>query len=146
MVSLKTLTTALIAAAAAPGLATAYIQQMTAPATAAAGSTITVTLGTAIYVQNYDDLAIAWGLADPAWGGEGATGDGNIYIGTQVGYTPLYPDHQPDPRQNSFAVDVAIPAGQAAKDYLLVAAVPYIVGASGSIAVRAFNATISITA
>ncbi|KAI1630672.1 hypothetical protein F4809DRAFT_647171 [Biscogniauxia mediterranea] len=145
MVSPKTLlATALVAA---PGLASAYIQQMTAPATAAAGSTVTVTLGTAIYIQNWDDLSIAWGLADPAWGGESA--DGNIYIGTQVGYTALYPDRVPDDgagSQNSFAVDVDIPAGQAPGDYLLVAAVPYIVGASGSIAVRAFNATISVTA
>ncbi|KAI1485726.1 hypothetical protein F5X96DRAFT_674357 [Biscogniauxia mediterranea] len=140
MVSLKTLL-----ATVAPGLASAYIQQITAPATAAAGSTVTVTLGTAIYIQNWDDLSIAWGLADPAWGGESA--DGNIYIGTQVGYTALYPDHVPDSgSQNSFTVDVAIPAAQAPRDYLLVAAVPYIVGASGSIAVRAFNASISITA
>ncbi|KAI1495954.1 hypothetical protein F5X99DRAFT_401892 [Biscogniauxia marginata] len=143
MVSFKTLTTATAALVAAP-LSSAYITRIEAPAEAHAGDNVTVTLGTAIYIQNWDDLSIAWGLASPQWGG--LNSDGNIYIGTKVDYTVLYPDNLPDTSKNSFTVDVQIPEGQAAGEYLLVAAVPYIVAASGMTAVRSFNSTINITA
>ncbi|KAI5924059.1 hypothetical protein F4810DRAFT_665491 [Camillea tinctor] len=127
MVSFKTLATAATALIAAP-LASAYITALDAPLQAKAGETITVTLTTASYSQNYDDFSIAWGLADPSFGG--ANSDGHIYIGTQISYTQIYPDNKPDPSKNTFTVDVPIPAGQAPKNYLLVAAVPYLVGVS----------------
>ncbi|KAJ2986534.1 hypothetical protein NUW58_g4977 [Xylaria curta] len=107
-----------------------------------AGENITATLDTSIYIQNWEDFSIIWGLAPKQFGGQGP--DGNIYIGTQIGYTPLYGTNTA--KLNSFTVQVTIPENQPAGDWLLVAAVPYLVGASGSTNLRAFNTTINVTA
>ncbi|KAH6654537.1 hypothetical protein BKA67DRAFT_535854 [Truncatella angustata] len=135
MVSIKTLAGAALAAMPS---ASAYIYNVTAPDTAAAGSTVTATLDTAIYVQNYVDYSITWGLKPASWNcGE------VICVGTQIDFTPIYPDSVP---LNSFTVDLTIPNTTAAGDYQIVAAIPYLVGASGSFDVNAFYANITITA
>ncbi|KAH9909500.1 hypothetical protein F4778DRAFT_952 [Xylariomycetidae sp. FL2044] len=121
--------------------ASAWITSMTAPPTAVAGSTIDATITAAIYVQNWDDFGIVWGLkpaAQPSCGGD------DVCIGQRIQYTPLFPDHLP-PLGNS-TVAVTIPAGQPAGDYQLFAAVPHLVGASGLIQISSFNQSISITA
>jgi hypothetical protein len=79
MVSFKSLAAVTLAAAPA---AMGYITGLTAPDTATAGSNITATLQTAIYVQNWDDFSIIWGIATP----ENSCG---TCVGTQVGYTSL---------------------------------------------------------
>ncbi|KAI0403212.1 hypothetical protein F4802DRAFT_320896 [Xylaria palmicola] len=143
MVSFKSLA----ATAAAAGLlpfasASPMIGGLHTPATVAAGDNVTATLNTSIYIQNWEDFSIIWGLAPTQFGGQGS--DGTIYIGTQIGYTPLYQTNTA--KLNSFTVDVAIPENQPAGDWLLVAAVPYLVGASGLTNLRAFNTTIKVTA
>lgn len=79
MVSFKSLATAALAAAPT---AMGYITNMTAPATATAGSNVTATLQTAIYVQNWDDFSIIWGLATPEYACD-------TCVGTQIGYNTL---------------------------------------------------------
>ncbi|KAI0871391.1 hypothetical protein GGS24DRAFT_60356 [Hypoxylon argillaceum] len=142
MVSIKSLSAAALAAILPLASASPTINSLSAPATAAAGDNITVTLDTSIYIQNWEDFSIIWGLTSPSVGGAGA--DGTIYIGTQIGYTNLY--GTPIEQLNSFTVQLAIPESQPAGDWLLVAAVPYLVGASGSTSLHSFNSTITITA
>ncbi|CAJ2507199.1 Uu.00g083850.m01.CDS01 [Anthostomella pinea] len=141
MVSPRTL---LAAALALPTLTSAYIASISTPPTAAAGSSVTATVHTSIYIQNWVDFGIVWGLASAQYGGQAS--DGTIYIGTQVDYTTLYGTGVEDSSRNSFTVDVPIPADWPAGEWLLVAAVPFLVGASGLTDVEAFNSSITITA
>ncbi|KAI0106496.1 hypothetical protein GGR51DRAFT_517897 [Nemania sp. FL0031] len=141
MVSMKSLAATAVAAILPLASASPMIGSISAPATAAAGDNITVTLNTSIYIQNWEDFCIIWGLNSPRAGGQDQYG---VYVGQQIGYTNLYGT---DIEQlNSFTLDVTIPENYPAGDWLLVAAVPYLVGASGTTSLRAFNSTISITA
>lgn len=79
MVSFKSLAAATLAAAPT---AMGYITGFTAPDSATAGSNITATLQTAIYVQNWNDFSIVWGIAT-------AENSCDTCVGTQVGYTTL---------------------------------------------------------
>lgn len=79
MVSFKSLAAAALAAVPT---AMGYIIGFTAPESAAAGSNITATLQTAIYVQNWQDFSIVWGLSTPEYSCSNC-------VGTQIGYTPL---------------------------------------------------------
>lgn len=143
MVSIKTLTAATgLATLATLATASPMISALATPSTAAAGDNVTATLSTSIYVQNWEDFGIVWGLASPQYGGQGP--DGEVYVGTQLAYTALYGTDVN--KLNSFTVDLAIPETQPAGDWLLVAAVPYLVGASGSTSIRSFNTTIKVTA
>ncbi|KAI0459989.1 hypothetical protein F5B21DRAFT_499132 [Xylaria acuta] len=142
MLSIKTLTATALTGLLLPASASPMISGLHTPATAAAGDNITATLSTSIYIQNWEDFSIIWGLAPTRFGGQGS--DGEIYIGTQIGYTPLYGTDTA--KLNSFTVEVTIPESQPAGDWLLVGAVPYLVGASGSTNLRAFNTTINVTA
>ncbi|GAW18933.1 hypothetical protein ANO14919_084160 [Xylariales sp. No.14919] len=139
MVSIKSL-----AATALAGLASAspMISSLSTPSTVAAGQIITATLNTSIYIQNWEDFSIIWGLAPPNVGGQGSNGE--IYVGTQIGYTNLYGANIE--KLNSFTVDVTIPESQPAGNWRLLAAVPYLVGASGLVDLHFFNTTIEVTA
>lgn len=65
MVSLTKLGAAAAACLAALPGSTAYIFNMTAPPTATPGKNITATLYTSIYVQNFVDFGIIWGISAP---------------------------------------------------------------------------------
>ncbi|ETS76133.1 hypothetical protein PFICI_11520 [Pestalotiopsis fici W106-1] len=134
MVSIKTLAGAALAAALP---ASAYVNGISGPETAAAGSSIDATVTTSIYVQNWVDYSIIWGLAP-------ATYNCAEYkcIGQQIGYSAAYPDQLP---LGNFSVALAIPEVSAG-DYQLFAAVPYLVGASGTVDVETFYYNITITA
>ncbi|KAI1866911.1 hypothetical protein JX265_007487 [Neoarthrinium moseri] len=126
------------AALAAIPMTSAYINNLSSPDTAVAGSKITATLTTSIYVQNFIDYSIIWGLAPAAWDcGE------TICIGQQIDYTSIYPGSVP---LNSFTVNLTIPDSISAGDYKLVAAVPYLVGASGTIGTNAFYTNLTVAA
>ena len=71
MVSFKSLAASL---AVLPG-SMAYIYNMTSPATASAGKDITATLYTSIYIQNYNDFGIIWGLGNPTQSCDGCVGE-----------------------------------------------------------------------
>lgn len=81
MVSFKTLAGAALAALPS---ASAYISGIVAPDTAAAGAEVAVTLETLIYIQNWVDYSVIWGIAPIAWD----CGD-IICIGKQIEYTTL---------------------------------------------------------
>ncbi|KAI1768071.1 hypothetical protein GGR53DRAFT_34479 [Hypoxylon sp. FL1150] len=136
MVSIKSV---LASALAALPLSSAYISSMTAPATAKSGSNITVTLTASIYVQNWDDFGIVWGLAPDTWN----CGDITC-VGQRIAYTPLFPDHVPQP--GNFTIDVPVPESFDAGNYNLVAAIPYLVGASGMTLIQNHTAAIEVTA
>lgn len=122
MVSIKS---AALALAAAPLGGSAYVTGFTAPAAAAAGSTVEATLQTASYSQNWDDFGIIWGLAAPEY-------DCGTCVGTRVGYRALNgTEGQAYPY--TFADAVAIPAGTPAGPYVLKAAIPWLVGVSRSL-------------
>lgn len=115
MVSFTTLATALL-----PLAANAYITGFTAPTTATVGTAFTATLSTGSYSQNWDDQGIVWGLALPVY-------DCDTCVGTQIGFTTLdgsegltYP--------YTFTEEVTVPTGTAAGDYVLKAAIPYVLG------------------
>ncbi|XXH00504.1 hypothetical protein Hte_006850 [Hypoxylon texense] len=137
MVSIKS--SLLGAFATLPLLSSAYLTSMSAPTTAKAGSTITTTLTAGIYIQNWDDFGIIWGLVPPSWN----CGD-IICVGRRIAYTPLFPDNEPEP--GNFTIDVDIPEDFEAGSYNLVAAIPYLVGASGMTGIQNHTVAIEITA
>ncbi|KAH8751925.1 hypothetical protein F5883DRAFT_621497 [Diaporthe sp. PMI_573] len=134
MVSIKSLAVATLAVA---HTAMGKIDTMTAPAEAAAGSNITATFQTSIYSQNFVEYGIIFALQKPA---------DTVFpwtVGTQIGYTPLtgkealeYP--------YTFDEDVSIPEGFTG-DYVLRAAIPYLVGASGTLNYTIFSSNITIS-
>lgn len=126
MVSVKSLAATALAALLPLVSASPMISALSTPPTAVAGETITATLSTSIYIQNWEDFGIVWGLTSPRVGGQGA--DGSIYVGQQIAYTPLYGNDVE--KLNSFTVNLTIPETQPVGDWLLVAAVPYLVGVS----------------
>jgi hypothetical protein len=126
MVSIKSFAAAALVSLLSLATASPTTYAISAPSTAVAGSKITVTLQTSIYIQNWEEFGIVWGLASPQYGGQGS--DGTIYVGTQIGYTALYGTNIA--KLNNYTVDVTIPKSQPASNYLLVAAVPYLVGVS----------------
>ncbi|KAI0835295.1 hypothetical protein F5Y06DRAFT_299716 [Hypoxylon sp. FL0890] len=136
MVSSKSL---LATAITALPLASGYIASLSAPASAKAGTTVTATLTATSYIQNWDDYSIIWGLAPASMD----CGD-VVCVGQQISYTALYPDNEP--QLGNFTVDVPIPDSFQPGDYQLVAAIPYLVGASGMTAVQGHSANITITA
>ncbi|TRX89519.1 hypothetical protein FHL15_009563 [Xylaria flabelliformis] len=142
MPSIKSLAVTALAGLLPLASASPMISALNTPATVVAGENFTATLNTSIYIQNWEDFSIIWGLAPTQYGGQGS--DGTIYVGTQIGYTPLYGTDTA--KLNSFTVDVTMPENQPAGDWLLVGAVPYLVGASGSTSLRSFNTTIKVTA
>jgi hypothetical protein len=85
MVSFKTLAGAVVAALP---LASAYLVDMVAPETAVGGTEIDVTFQTLIYIQNWSDFAIIWGIADPTWDCTGTTGE-PVCVGTMFQYTNI---------------------------------------------------------
>ncbi|KUI53797.1 hypothetical protein VP1G_01130 [Cytospora mali] len=134
MVSFKSLAAATLAAAPT---AMGYITGFTAPATGTAGSNVTATLQTASYSQNWDDFGIVWGLSTPEYACD-------TCVGTQIGFTTLtgkegltYP--------YTFTESVTIPAGTSAGDYILNAAIPHLVGASGTTGFSYYTANITIS-
>ncbi|KAI1370856.1 hypothetical protein F4677DRAFT_338677 [Hypoxylon crocopeplum] len=135
MVSIKTL---LATVAASLPLSSAYISNMVAPSSAKAGTTITATLTASIYIQNWDDFGIIWGLS-PAFVDCGDV----VCVGQRIDYTPLFPDHVPEP--GNFTIDLTIPDGFSG-DYQLIAAIPFLVGASGETGIQGHSANITIEA
>ncbi|KAI1771902.1 hypothetical protein F4818DRAFT_194215 [Hypoxylon cercidicola] len=136
MVSIKSV---LVSAFAALPLSSAYLTSLSAPATAKAGTTITATMVASIYIQNWDDFGIVWGLAPDYYD----CGD-VICVGRRIAYTPLFPDNVPKP--GNFTVDLDIPASFEAGRYNLVAAIPFLVGASGETQIQNHTVGIEITA
>jgi hypothetical protein len=121
MLNIKSLALALIPfAAASPYLSQLNLPQ---PATVAAGSSITASFKTAIYIQNWEDFSIVWGLERPSV----PPSADEVYIGQQIDYTTIYPDHRAEVGVD-YKVDVKIPENMTPGEYRLFAAVPYLVG------------------
>ncbi|KAI1266512.1 hypothetical protein F5Y18DRAFT_425756 [Xylariaceae sp. FL1019] len=142
MLSTKSITLSAIASFLSLTTASPTIGSLSTPSTVAAGSSIKATLGTSIYVQNWEDYNIVWGIAPAAL--HVGVGTNNPAIGTQIAYTPLYGTDTE--KLNNFTVEVAIPATQPAGAWQLVAAVPYIVSASGQMGINSFVSNITVTA
>ncbi|KAI1096665.1 hypothetical protein F5B19DRAFT_740 [Rostrohypoxylon terebratum] len=136
MVSVKSLVASALASAA---LSSAYITNVAVPESAKPGSTVKATLTAASYIQNWVDYGIVWGLAPAS-----VHCDKVVCAGRQIDYTNLYPDNQPKP--GKFSIDVKIPSDMSKGDYQLIAAIPYLVGASGQVSVQGHAANITITA
>ncbi|KAI0205159.1 hypothetical protein F4808DRAFT_456156 [Astrocystis sublimbata] len=135
-----------LAVAAVTGLlplvsASPMISRLQTPTEVHAGDNVTATLSTSIYIQNWEDFSIIWGLAPTQYGGQDAQSS-QIYVGQQIGYTQLYGTDTA--KLTNFTVQVQIPESQPAGEWLLVGAVPYLVGASGSTSLRSFNTTIKV--
>ncbi|KAI1482974.1 hypothetical protein K445DRAFT_321672 [Daldinia sp. EC12] len=136
MVSVKSL---LATAFAALPLSSAYITNIATPASAKAGDTVPVTLTAAIYIQNWDDFGIVWGVKPDSW-----DCGRDVCVGRRISYTSLYPNNQPKPGQ--FTIDLTIPDDLQPGDYNIVAAIPYLVGASGLTQIQGHSANITIEA
>ncbi|KAI0897747.1 hypothetical protein F4806DRAFT_375787 [Annulohypoxylon nitens] len=136
MVSFKSLVASALTSAT---LSSAYITNVAAPESAKAGSTVTATLTASIYIQNWNDYGIIWGLAPASVNCADV-----VCVGQQIAYTSLYPNNEPQPGQ--FTIDVKIPDTMGKGDYQLIAAIPYLVGASGEVGIQGHAANITITA
>lgn len=82
MALIKNLLLAVAAMVSLPTSSTAYLSTLVAPGIAHPGDRINVTLQTAIYIQNYEEFGIIWGLSRPAQ--SCAT-----CVGRQISYTDL---------------------------------------------------------
>lgn len=136
MVSVKSLAVATLAAVPT---VMGKIDSFTAPAEAAAGSNITATFQTSIYSQNWVDYGVTFGLQKPA---------DTVYentIGTQIGGFSALTGKEALEYPYTFDLDVAIPESFAAGEYVLRAAIPYLVGASGTIGWNILNSNITIS-
>lgn len=122
MVSLNTFTLATLAAL--PLLTSAYVTGFTGPASVAAGSSFNATLATASYPQKWTDLGIIWGLFT-------TTFDCEECVGLQIGYTALT-GAEGSAYPYTFDDVVTVPAGTAAGEYTLKAALPNVIGVSAS--------------
>ncbi|RSH91236.1 hypothetical protein EHS25_009535 [Saitozyma podzolica] len=120
-----------ILALVAPALGRVY--NMTAPATGTQGTNITAVLYSESYIQNWDDFGVIWGLENP----EHTCG---TCVGNELSYNNLY--GTPYTHNSSFSVP--IPDGFNGTWYL-VAAMPYLVGASGETGIRYFNTSIVVS-
>ncbi|KAH8812701.1 hypothetical protein F5884DRAFT_898947 [Xylogone sp. PMI_703] len=136
MFSLKTITAGVLASVACLQGVSGYITDVEAPASAAAGSTISVQLHTGIYIQNEIDFGIAWGLY-------GYTAPCDDCIGTTIDYTNVYGDSTFENR--TVSTYVTVPADTPSGDYQFVAAIPTLMGASGEMSTRYFRSNITIT-
>jgi hypothetical protein len=135
MVSLRSLA----ALAVLPAAALAKIDSFKVPATAAAESTISVELTTSIYIQNWDDFGIVWGIGYPAWKCDGC-------VGTEIAWTNLHGSDAPTvPAGGKFTVDVKLPASYGPGDYIFHAGIPYLVGASGLTGYTYLESNITLT-
>lgn len=108
--------------------AAAYINSMSAPASVQRGQAFTAQLNSSIYVQNYDDFGVVWGLAPPNLNTSACVG----CVGRRIGYTNLFGDKADVqvPPSGTVGVQVTVPADQAPGEYLLIAGASYLVGVS----------------
>lgn len=129
----------LLALSTVAGSVNAYIYSISTPPAVIAGQSLPVTLNTSIYIQNYDDFGIIWGVTDPRYTCDGC-------VGRKIGYTNLVGDGAPEiPPSGSFTLDVLIPELHPKGDFVFVAGIPYLVGASGVTDIKYFNSSITIS-
>ncbi|KAI0169568.1 hypothetical protein GGR52DRAFT_573632 [Hypoxylon sp. FL1284] len=135
MVSIKSVFASVLAVAP---FSSAYLSSLKAPETVKAGTTMRANMTATIYIQNWDDFGIVWGLApvDMNCGDE-------VCVGQRIDYTPLFPKV---PELGTFSTPVKVPDTITPGTYNLVAAIPYLVGASGLTAVQNHTTEIKVTA
>lgn len=114
-----------------------YISAFTVPPTATVGGTINATMRTAIYSQNWEDFSIIWGLAAPQYSCD-------TCVGTKVGYTALT-GQEGQAYPYTFTELVTVPDGTAAGEYILTAAIPRLIGASGTTGFSYYRSNITIS-
>jgi len=132
MVAISTFLTAFALATGSQG----RVVNMTAPSTAAGGENITAVLVTEGYIENWADFGVIWALTPSNINCAGC-------IGQQISYDNLFNAITPDDGNKTFSVP--IPQGQTAGTYLFVAAIPFLVGASGETGINYFNQSITIS-
>ncbi|KAG8167476.1 hypothetical protein KVR01_003165 [Diaporthe batatas] len=140
MVSIKSLAAATLAAVPT---VMGKIDSFTAPAEAAAGSNITATFQTSIYIQNWVDFGVV--LAYKSQPTPFMTTRLERKLDIHLLSTSLYGKEALE-YPYTFDLDVAIPEGFAAGEYVLRAAIPYLVGASGTIDWNILDSNITISA
>ncbi|MCJ1330519.1 hypothetical protein MMC10_007204 [Thelotrema lepadinum] len=137
MVAIKSLSAAALALAPS---AVAYITQIQTPSSAAIDSTFTVDIQEGIYIQNWEDFGIVWGLSTPK----------NVYpntAGSEIGFTDVKNSSEYVETGNlKYQAQVTIPDFWEAGASVLVAQIPYLVGASGEVGFYNFTNNIDITA
>ncbi|KLU87967.1 hypothetical protein MAPG_06957 [Magnaporthiopsis poae ATCC 64411] len=130
----------LAAAAAAP--ASAFIDKMVAVTKEMRpGGTAKVTMHRSVYIQNFDDFGIVWGLAPTSMTQASCPG----CVGRRIDYTNLWANNTVKvPETGNFDIPVIIPKEIPRGRYLLVGGTSFLVGASGFSGFNYFNKTISI--
>ncbi|TLS24974.1 hypothetical protein PpBr36_06927 [Pyricularia pennisetigena] len=121
--------------------AAAYINGMSAPATVQRGQAFTAELNSSIYIQNYNDFGVVWGLSSPNVDAGACPG----CVGRFIGYTNLFGNAADVkvPPSGTVGVQITVPADQSPGQYKLVAGASYL--ASGVTGFNYFNATIQVT-
>ncbi|KAK4685872.1 hypothetical protein P7C73_g4259, partial [Tremellales sp. Uapishka_1] len=125
--------------------ASARITNLSAPATAQNGTNVTAVLNTESYIQNWIDYAsglapqVIWGLSTPEFA------DCTACLGEGIQYTDLYDNNESNTLRGNITVQVTIPADTASGPHTLIAAVPYLVGASGGTGLSYFRSNITIS-
>ncbi|WVR05079.1 hypothetical protein IAU60_002091 [Kwoniella sp. DSM 27419] len=126
--ALATLSAILLTATAA----SARISHIVVPQQAMPGENITVTVTSHSYIQNWDDFGIIFGLKPDTY-------DCETCLGQEIGYEDLY--HKYNLGNTTYSVHLP---NTTIGSYTFVAAVPYLVGASGETGINYFNQSISL--
>ncbi|KAL7422209.1 hypothetical protein Q5752_002855 [Cryptotrichosporon argae] len=126
---------AVLALAAAPHAA-ARIYNLSAPATVRSGDDVTAVLYNENYIQNWDDFGIVFGLLPAAI-------NCTTCVGELVAYYNLYDNATYPPLSRNYTFTFPVPVSNGS--YLLKAAVPHLVGASGVTLLNYFSTEITVT-
>nr|ODN99725.1 hypothetical protein L204_02158 [Cryptococcus depauperatus CBS 7855] len=125
--------TALVAFAS---VAFAKVNQVSVPSKAIPGESITAQVSSTSYIQNWDDFGIIWGLVQQGHECEGC-------VGREIGYQNLYNEPSYPNQPGNYSFQVTIPQVDTGS-YIFVAAVPHLVGASGTTGFNYFNQPIEL--
>ncbi|XAO24129.1 hypothetical protein I312_102919 [Cryptococcus bacillisporus CA1280] len=114
----------------------AKIYHVSVPDQASPGETITATLSSASFIENWDDFGVIWGLIREAQGCDGC-------VGQEIGYQNLYKDPSYPTQLGNVSFQVTIP-DTTTGSYTFVAAVPHLVGISGETGINYFTQAIEL--
>ncbi|KAI9638595.1 uncharacterized protein MKK02DRAFT_42993 [Dioszegia hungarica] len=132
-----------LAALSALTPALARIANFSFPSTAYLGENLLVNVTTEIYVQQWSDLNVMFGFQSKAYRCGTCVGQGEWYENL-YGNSDYTGTNGTELASYTISVPVA-PYLNTSLEYVLVAAVPYIAGASGTTGIRYFNQTITLT-
>ncbi|ORY32254.1 hypothetical protein BCR39DRAFT_523584 [Naematelia encephala] len=120
-------------------LTSARIANITVPSTLRAGGNFTATVYTEDYIQNWTDFGIIWGIKRPS------LASCRECLGDMLSYNDLFSDKGFPQLDGKATFQVPLSKDWGEGRWILVAAAPYLVGASAETQIRYFTQNITVT-